>query len=95
MNDGEESDISVSNNKDMTTVLATVIKIIDDFLNKFNNKSVIFKGSDLRRTRLYRIIISREYDTIATHFRILGVKNGTIQPFISDVDFDAFLVFKK
>ena len=94
LGDGTESDITVSNNNDLETVMATVIKIIDDFLNKFPDKSVIFQGSDLRRTRLYRIIISREYESISQYFKILGLKNGLFHQFESKIEFDAFLICK-
>ena len=43
LEDRTESDITVSNNNDLETVMATVIKIIDDFLNKFPDKSVILE----------------------------------------------------
>ena len=85
LEDRTESDITVSNNNDLETVMATVIKIIDDFLNKFPDKSVIFRGSDLRRTRLYRIIISREYESISEYFKILGLKDGSFHQFESKI----------
>ena len=93
--DGTESDITVSNNNDLVVVMATVMKIIDDFLNKFTDKSVIFRGSDFRRTRLYRIIISREYRLISEQFKVLGLKDGTFYPFDSSIEFDAFLICKQ
>lgn len=75
--DGKESDIVVSDNQDLPTVLATVIKIIEKFLNKFPEKIVTFKGSDDRRTRLYRIVISKEIDKIKERFMVLGLlENG-------------------
>lgn len=75
--DGKESDMVVSDNQDLPTVLATVIKIIEKFLNKFPEKIVTFKGSDDRRTRLYRIVISKEIDKIKERFMVLGLlENG-------------------
>lgn len=65
LENSELSDISETNNDDMITVFATVIKIISDFFNKVPNSNVVFKGSDKRRQRLYRIIIGKEISEIS------------------------------
>ncbi len=96
LENGIESDMVVTNNNDLITVLATVIKIIDDFLNKFPDKIVSFKGSDERRTRLYRIIISKEIDKIKEEFLVLGLlENGEYELFQISRLYTAFLVIKK
>ena len=40
---GEVSDISESRNRDMKTILATVIRITEEFLNKNQQSIVIFR----------------------------------------------------
>lgn len=72
LDNGSESDLSVTDNADLRTVLATVIKIIENFLTKFPGKIVTFRGSDDRRTRLYRIVISRELEAIRERFIVSG-----------------------
>lgn len=42
---GETSDISESKNNDLKTILATVIKIVIDFLDKKPSTIVLFQGS--------------------------------------------------
>ena len=66
--DGELSDISESRNSDMKTILATVFAIADDFLTKNSDSVIVFKGSDARRHRLYRIALNREIDKISDFF---------------------------
>lgn len=81
LEDGELSDISETNNDDLKTVIATVIQIINDFLTKNHDTFVLFRGSDARRQRLYRIIISRELAEISKKFKIFGISNGISAPF--------------
>ena len=47
--DGETSDISESKNKDLKTILATVIKIVIDFFDKKPSSIILFQGSDEKR----------------------------------------------
>jgi hypothetical protein len=94
--DGKESDMAVSDNQDLPTILATVIKIVEEFLNKFPEKIVTFKGSDNRRTRLYRIVISKEIDKIQEKFIVLGLlEDGEYELFKINQNYRAFLIIKK
>jgi hypothetical protein len=86
--------MSVTDNDDLKTVLATVIKIINSFLNENPNSFVIFKGSDARRHRLYRIIISRELVEIEKSFKVLAIKNNEIITFSSENEMDFYLIGK-
>ena len=82
LDDGSESDLSVTDNDDLRTVLATVMRIVDNFLTKFPQKIVTFAGSDERRTRLYRIVIGRELDAIKQRFEVTGqFGNGLLEDF--------------
>ncbi|AQG78791.1 DUF6934 family protein [Spirosoma montaniterrae] len=93
LEDGLESDLSVTNNDDFRTVLATVMKIIDNFLTKSPDKIVTFRGSDARRTRLYRIVISREIDAIRQKFDVYGqYSDGTFEPFVANANYIRFLI---
>ena len=72
LDDGSKSDLSVTDNGDLRTVLATVMRITDNFLTKFPQKVVTFSESDNRQTRLYRIVIGREVDAIQRRFVVFG-----------------------
>jgi hypothetical protein len=96
LENGELSDISETNNNDLVTVMATVIQIIDEFLRIKPDCFVIFKGSDERRQRLYRIIISRELFKIQQKFDIFG---GIGDDFITDFEpnkkYDFYIIRQK
>lgn len=94
LENGTLSDMSVTDNNDLKTVLATVIKIINSFLNENLNSFVIFKGSDAKRHRLYRIIISRELVEIEKFFKVLAIKNNEIISFSSENEMDFYLIGK-
>jgi hypothetical protein len=91
---GQLSDITETHNQDMITVLATVIKIVDDFLDANPQIVVLFKGSDERRQRLYRIIIGRELTLIQQKFRVFGGKDNIIEPFRENQPYQFFLISK-
>ncbi len=93
--DGSISDITETRNKDMITVLATVIKIIEEFLNQYPETFIIFQGSDERRQRLYRLIISREMPNIQKKFIVLGGFDGfQPKPFQINQEYDYFIISK-
>jgi hypothetical protein len=95
LEDGTLSDITESRNKDMITILATVIKIIEDFLDKHPEKFLIFQGSDERRQRLYRLVISRELNNLQKHFSIFGgIEGNKAEPFRPNKAYDYFLILK-
>lgn len=58
----------------MNRIMATVFKAILIFFEKYPNKLVYFKGSDETglRTRLYRVLISRELEHATKMFAIYG-----------------------
>lgn len=92
LDNGELSDITETKNDDYIIVLATVIQIISDFLNKNKKSYVIFKGSDPRRHRLYRIIMNREFTEISEKFKILGVNNSTPVSLEIDKYYEYYLI---
>ena len=92
LGDGQESDLSVTNNDDLKTVLATVMQIVHAFLTKFPNKIVTFTGSDARRIRLYRIVISREIDVIRRQYSVFGLIDGRFEEFQPNVAYEQFFL---
>ena len=95
LENGELSDISETNNDDFKIVISTVIQIINNFLDQNHHCFVIFSGSDSRRHRLYRIIISRELTEISRKFVVLGVNNDTPYPFEIDTAYEFYENSKK
>ncbi|WP_064197927.1 MULTISPECIES: DUF6934 family protein [Emticicia] len=95
LENGKMSDVSVTNNDDLRTVLATVIKIIEDFLNKNQDRFVVFRGSDDRRQRLYRIVIGRELELLQQNFQIWGVVDNELTIFELNKEMDFYLIGKK
>lgn len=93
-NDHEFDDQVVTDNGDMEMVLSTVIKITLQFLSMNPGASVHFTGSTQARTRLYRIIISNNYDVISRGYKVWGYWCGGWQPFEKSVNYEAFLVSK-
>ena len=94
LDNGELSDISESRNNDMKTVLATVFGIANDFLTKNLNAIIVFKGSDYRRHRLYRIALNREIERLSAFFYISGAINGEYFPFDATLNYDYYLIEK-
>lgn len=96
LQNGELSDISETNNKDLVMVMATVIQIIDEFLKINPDYFVIFKGSDKKRQRLYRIIISRELFKIQKKFDIFGgIGDDFITDFEPNKEYDFYIIRQK
>jgi hypothetical protein len=92
---GEESDMVVTNNADMPRVLATVIQIAADFLTRFPEVTLVFQGSDERRTRLYRYVLSREVEKLNRIFVVFGLTGEGVELFRANRPYAAYLIRKK
>lgn len=88
------SDSIVSDNGDMEKILATVVSILNDFLQNNPKFSVFIVGSTLSRTRLYQIAINRYYEDFKVYFEIFGFKNSEFEVFQKNVNYESFLVRK-
>ncbi len=96
LENGELSDVSETNNNDLVMVMATVIQIVEEFLKIKPEYFVIFKGSDERRQRLYRIIISRELLKIQKKFDIFGgIGKDFIADFEPNKEYDFYIIRQK
>ena len=91
----EYSDISVTDNGDMPEVLATVMKAILLFLDKYPERKVNFQGSTGSRTRLYQIAINQIYPEIKKDLTIYGWINNAWVPFEPNLSFESFLIGKR
>jgi hypothetical protein len=92
IDDDEINDLVVTNNKDTHKVLATIIRIIQDFLASNGSESVYFQGSTPSRTRMYQIILTKERKNWESEFTVYGVIDGEMMPFKIDFRFDAFII---
>jgi hypothetical protein len=92
--DGTLDAFTESKNGDMEKILATVIQTIFAFLAHFPNAKVAFSGSTASRTRLYNIILSKEFAKIE-NLEILGLKNMELLPFEMNQIYEAFVIFRK
>ena len=90
---GIHSDVVVSDNGDMESVLATVIQTIQVFLALHPKAKVLFMGSTKTRNRLYRAVISKYYQQTERIYEIHGIHNWENEPFEKNKDYEAFLIF--
>ena len=74
----------VSNNGDITKIMATVVRIIEDFTDDFPEAKVAFAGSTPERTRLYGRILRTYFAEFSLKFKI-EAQMGTNR---EEVDFD-------
>jgi hypothetical protein len=93
--DGTFDDMTVSNNQDMETIIATVIRIIQVFLIFKPTAKVLFMGSTASRTRLYRGIINKYLAEAEQIYEIHGIIDWENEPFQGHKTYDAFLIFPK
>lgn len=87
-------DTIVTDNGDMTKVLATVVSIIVEFLSENPVAHVFFEGSTKSRTRLYQIAINRYYDEFSQTFEIFGLDGGNFETFKKNKSYESFLIRK-
>lgn len=92
---GEESDLSVTDNGDLTKVLATTLKAIRLFLENYPDKLVYIKGSTKSRTRLYQISINKVYPFLKDDLIILGQQDAEWVEVEPNLSFESFLIAKK
>jgi hypothetical protein len=88
-----------SENGDRDKILATVAVSVYEYTSTYPERYVIFSGSDERRTRLYRMAITKNYEELERDFYIFGLVevHGEMQkiPFNSETKFLAFIVKRK
>ena len=88
------NDKSVSNNGDMTKVLATVIGVMFSFLSENPFVFILFKGSTPLRTQLYHRIINTYYDELSDSYEFFGFVNYAPETFQKNKPHESFLIRK-
>ncbi|QRR01819.1 DUF6934 family protein [Dyadobacter sandarakinus] len=92
LENGMLSDLSQPDNKDFRKALATVYRIMLDFTNKNRGAILAFQGSDLRRHRLYQIVLNRELFNLSQSWRVYGGINKKVYLFEPDIDYTIFFM---
>lgn len=92
---GGIDDLVVTNNGDSLRVMATVASTIYLFTDEFPDAKVFATGSTKSRTRLYRMGISNNLETITTDFEVYGLIDSTWEDFVPGREYQAFLVERK
>ncbi|REA61338.1 hypothetical protein DSL64_12905 [Dyadobacter luteus] len=87
------TDQNVTDNGDMPEVLATVMAIIQDYLNQHPERKVYLVGNSRSRTRLYQIAISKVIDQMSD-IAVLGYYNSGWIQFEPNMLFESFLIIK-
>ena len=94
--DGEIDTLSVSNNDDMKIVLSTVVSTLFSFFELNPDKKVVFTGSTLSRTRLYRAVISKFILETELFYQIKGITEaGNLEEFQIDKTYLGYLIQRK
>lgn len=88
------NDKAVSNNSDMDKVFFTLARIIYEFSKQYPEARIYITGSTATRTRLYQIMINRYRDLITSVFKIQGCRNDEEETFISNKNYDSFILYK-
>ncbi len=76
---GDLDDLTISNNGDRNKILATILRVVDRYTNRFPDRYVIFKGSTEQRTRLYRMAISLHLEELSEIFDIYADISGDLK----------------
>ena len=95
LTDGTVSDLTVSNNRDMPKVLATVFQSIRLFFQTKPNAKILIQGSTASRTRLYQIAIVKYYNELEPIYNIWGLTEDDILIFKLGYNFEGFIVSLK
>ena len=90
------NDLTVTNNGDSQKVLATVGATLFVFTDENPEAIIVATGSTAARTRLYRMGITNNFDSIKQDFEVYGLtENKNWQPFRKNITYGAFLVRRK
>ena len=81
-------------------VLATVVRIVNKFIEKYPEANIYLTGSDARRTLLYQRAIAYGYYELSQTFCIYGdtasdVEETEFEPFDNTKNYSGFLIRKK
>jgi hypothetical protein len=87
---------TISDNGDRDQILATVIQTLLAFFGAYPTALVAFTGSTPARTRLYQILLAREFDKASVLFNCWGLnETGDIKRFSKNRAYAGFIISLK
>jgi hypothetical protein len=94
---GDLDDLIISNNGDRNKILATIVKVVESYTNKYPDRWIYFEGSTEHRTRLYRMAISIYLDELSILFEFFAEVKGQVGyvKFCKELNVNAFLIKRK
>jgi hypothetical protein len=95
--DGDLDDLTISNNGDRNKILATIVKVVEAYTERYPDRWIYFEGSTEHRTRLYRMAISIYLDELSVLFEFFAEvkgQNGYVV-FNKGLNVKAFLIKRK
>ncbi|MDR3296780.1 MAG: hypothetical protein LBS94_00910 [Prevotellaceae bacterium] len=92
---GEVDDKVITNNGDAPKVLATVALSVIAFTKEHPDAVIYAIGSTLSRTRLYQMGIARQLTAISEYFYVYGLFENEWEEFVTNKNYQAFLVKRK
>jgi hypothetical protein len=93
--DGTINDLFVSGNLDNEAVFRSIAMAAYTFFHSYPDKSVFAQGSTPSRTRLYRMMITKNLKKITERFYVFGLLKEQWESFIPGRDYQAFLIQRK
>lgn len=92
---GELDDKVITDNGDAEKVLATVVAALYAFAYKYPGVWVYATGSNIARTRLYRMGINKYFDIVTADFDIMGEYQNEWEWYETGKNYQAFAVRRK
>ena len=94
---GDINDLTVSNNGDRNKILATILKLVDEYTCKYPDRYIVFKGSTEHRTRLYRMAVGIHLEELSETYEIYADLTGDWKfvKFQKGLNIKAFLIKRK
>jgi hypothetical protein len=91
---GAIDDKSESGNGDAEMVLATVVGIAIDFLERNPMANITFEGNSKSRNRLYQMALNIYYEEFSERLEIFGSIDGNLEVYQKSKKYESFLIRK-
>ena len=89
------SDTIISNNGDLPQIMATVMKIIVEFLNSKPSACVILQGNTSTKQKLYNRLITNYYQELKDIIEIKIPKGESLTEFVIGTSNEVFYIYKR
>lgn len=89
------SDTAVSNNGDLSKILATVLAIILDFFRSKQNACIIMEANSTPKNKLYNRMVKNYYSTLKSKLRILIETENGLEEYSIDKESNKFYLYTR